>query len=70
MKSPLSTNKIIKTRKEDKRFLDLFFEYVKNGSNIKSRKNRRKSRFLSYTYIGFKEWRYKLIPNILDLSVK
>jgi len=40
---------------------------MKNRSNIESRKNRRKYRYLTYT---FEEQRYKIIPNILSLSVK
>ena len=52
-----------------KRFFDLFFKYMKNGSNIESRKNRKKYKSLTHTYIGFDKWRYKIVSNILSLSV-
>jgi len=41
---------------------------MKNGSNIESRKNRRKCRSLTYTYINFKEWKYKIVSNILSIK--
>ena len=37
------------------------------NSNIESRKNRRKCRFLTHTYISFEKWRYEMVSNILSV---
>ena len=42
---------------------------MNNRSNIKSRKNREKYGFLTHIYIGFEKQKYKIVPNILSLSI-
>jgi len=44
------------------RFFILFFKNVKNGRNVESEKNRRKSRALFYTYINAKKRRNIIVP--------
>jgi len=56
MRSSLSTKEREKTEIGDKGDLVFFFKDMKNRSNINNRKNGRKSRTLSYTYISFKKW--------------
>ena len=54
--------------KREKRFSS-FLENIKNKCDVNSRKNGRKSKTLSYIYIGFEKRGNKTIPYILHLSV-
>jgi len=56
MRSSLSIREREKTEIGDKGDLVLFLKNMKNKSNINNRKDGRKGRTLSYTYISFKKW--------------
>ena len=61
---------IVNERKKRDSDIEIFWSFLKNVKdewNIKSWKNKRKSRTLSYTYIYIEERGNKIIPQILSL---
>jgi len=65
----LFTNERVENGIKEKRDLVLFFENVKNKCDVNGRKNRRKSKILSYIYIGFEKRGNITVLYILHLSV-